>query len=412
VGRGRLRRDPRPEHERDRPDIRARPVEPRRGRDPRGVRGGPTAIDREAAVHAAALDAATALDAQIGDLPDAVDRLRERADRLEADLQAATADLLAARLREFPVNNVDADGDDGATWAVGTVDDADPNDLREPAQRVLAGGGRPDAIAAVGTGDSPFVVAAVAEEAVGGEMTTTHPMPAQSWTPSPTSSAAEAAAARRSHRAAAGSTPTRTPSSRGSATDDRQARSRCARRGARGDRRRRCRVDMGPAYGEDAAAIDLAGTESTLVVAADPLSLAADAVGELAVHVACNDVAASGADPRWLTHTLFLPDDDATRRRTVTQQVDATARDLGVAIVGGHTEVLPSLERPLCSMTALGTTDRFVSSGGAEPGDRLLLTRGRRHRGDRDPRDRLPRGAPKRACRPRRSTRPRASSTK
>lgn len=135
-------------------------------------------------------------------------------------------------------------------------------------------------------------------------------------------------------------------------------------------------VDMGPAYGEDAAAIDLAGTESTLVVAADPLSLAADAVGELAVHVACNDVAASGADPRWLTHTLFLPDDDATRRRTVTQQVDATARDLGVAIVGGHTEVLPSLERPLCSMTALGTTDRFVSSGGAEPGDRLLLTKG------------------------------------
>ncbi|ACM58071.1 alanyl-tRNA editing protein [Halorubrum lacusprofundi] len=129
---------------------------------------GPTAIDREAAVHAAALDAATALDAQIGDLPDAVDRLRERADRLEADLQAATADLLAARLREFPVNNVDADGDDGATWAVGTVDDADPNDLREPAQRVLAEADAPDAIAAVGTGDSPFVVAAVAEEAVGG----------------------------------------------------------------------------------------------------------------------------------------------------------------------------------------------------------------------------------------------------
>ena len=135
-------------------------------------------------------------------------------------------------------------------------------------------------------------------------------------------------------------------------------------------------VDVGPAYGEDAAAIDLTGAESTLVVAADPLSLAADSVGELAVHVACNDVAASGADPRWLTHTLFLPDDDPDRRQTVAEQVDATARDLGVAIVGGHTEVLPSLERPLCSMTALGTTDRFVSSGGADPGDRLLLTKG------------------------------------
>ncbi|PAU83661.1 hypothetical protein CK500_09100 [Halorubrum salipaludis] len=127
---------------------------------------GPTAIDHEAAVHAAALDAATALDARVGELPDAVDRLRERADRLEADLQAATADLLAARLREFPTGEADADG---ATWAVGTVDDADPNDLREPAQRVLAADGSPDAIAAVGTGDAPFVVVAVADEAIGEE---------------------------------------------------------------------------------------------------------------------------------------------------------------------------------------------------------------------------------------------------
>ncbi|RLM50980.1 hydrogenase expression protein [Halorubrum sp. ASP121] len=135
-------------------------------------------------------------------------------------------------------------------------------------------------------------------------------------------------------------------------------------------------VAQGPAYGEDAAAIDLTGAGETLVVAADPLSLAAESVGTLAVHVACNDVAASGADPRWLTHTLFLPDDDPDRLRAVVDQVDATARDLGCAVVGGHTEVLDALARPLCAMTAMGTTDRFVSSGGAEPGDRLLLTKG------------------------------------
>ena len=135
-------------------------------------------------------------------------------------------------------------------------------------------------------------------------------------------------------------------------------------------------VTQGPAYGEDAAAIDLSGAGETLVVAADPLSLAAESVGTLAVHVACNDVAASGADPRWLTHTLFLPDDDPDRLRTVAEQVDATARDLGVSVVGGHTEVLDALSRPLCAMTAMGTTDRFVSSGAAEPGDRLLLTKG------------------------------------
>ncbi|MWV63924.1 hydrogenase expression protein [Halorubrum sp. JWXQ-INN 858] len=133
-------------------------------------------------------------------------------------------------------------------------------------------------------------------------------------------------------------------------------------------------VLQGAAYGEDAAAIDLG--EETLVVSSDPVSLAAEAVGRLAVHVVCNDVAASGADPRWLTNTVFLPDDDPETRRTVAEQVDAAAVEAGAAIVGGHTEVLGSLDRPLLSMTALGTTDRFLPSGGVRPGDRLLLTKG------------------------------------
>ncbi|GAB7009608.1 alanine--tRNA ligase-related protein [Halorubrum trueperi] len=134
---------------------------------------GPTAIDHSAAVHTASLDAAASLDARIGDLPDAVERLREEADRLEADLRATRSDLLAARLRELPTTEID-----GATWAIGTVADADPNDLREPAEAVLGDGERdgerdgddepaPDAIAAVGTGGAPFVVAAVANDAVG-----------------------------------------------------------------------------------------------------------------------------------------------------------------------------------------------------------------------------------------------------
>ncbi|TKX81781.1 alanine--tRNA ligase-related protein [Halorubrum sp. SD626R] len=138
---------------------------------------GPTAIDHDAAVHAAALDAATGLDARVGDLPDAVDRLRGEVDRLEGELREARADLLTARLGEFPTVELD-----GATWAVGTVDGADPNDLREPAESLLGGdaaggaadgegttGDAPDAVAAVGAGGAPFVVVAVAEGAAGGD---------------------------------------------------------------------------------------------------------------------------------------------------------------------------------------------------------------------------------------------------
>ncbi|MFO7833989.1 MAG: AIR synthase family protein [Halohasta sp.] len=130
----------------------------------------------------------------------------------------------------------------------------------------------------------------------------------------------------------------------------------------------------GAAYGEDAAAIDLG--EETLVVSSDPISLAAEAAGTLGVNVACNDIAAAGADPEFLTNVVFLPDEDPETVATLTDQLDAAADDLGVTIVGGHTEYVPALSRPLLSLTAFGRTDRHVPTGGAEPGDALLLTKG------------------------------------
>ncbi|WP_128477927.1 AIR synthase family protein [Halorussus pelagicus] len=142
-----------------------------------------------------------------------------------------------------------------------------------------------------------------------------------------------------------------------------------SRTGARDDS-----VVMGPQYGEDAAAMRVG--DQLLVASSDPLSLAKERLGTLAVHVACNDVAASGADPRWLTNVLFLPDDDAETVDTLTTQMDEAARESGVAIVGGHSEYTPALERPMVSMTAMGLADEFVPTGGAEPGDRVVLTKG------------------------------------
>lgn len=130
----------------------------------------------------------------------------------------------------------------------------------------------------------------------------------------------------------------------------------------------------GAAYGEDAAAIDLG--DETLVVSSDPISLAAESAGTIGVHVACNDIAAAGADPEFLTNVIFLPDDDPQTLQTLTSQLDAAATDLGVTIVGGHTEYVSTLSRPLLSLTAFGRTDTHISTGGATPGDKLLLTKG------------------------------------
>lgn len=133
-------------------------------------------------------------------------------------------------------------------------------------------------------------------------------------------------------------------------------------------------VRMGPRYGEDAAAITFDGT--TLVVSSDPISLAAERIGTLGIHVACNDIAASGADPRWLTTVVFLPDDDPALIASITEQLDREASRLGVAIVGGHSEYVPDRTRPLLSLTSLGVTTRFIPTSGANPGDRVILTKG------------------------------------
>lgn len=145
-------------------------------------------------------------------------------------------------------------------------------------------------------------------------------------------------------------------------------------------------VLVGPAYGEDAAAIDLG--DDRLIVSSDPISLAAERIGTLGVHVACNDVAVGGADPEFLTAVLLVPseagDGDAPTGgegsddsiETIMADVEREASALDVSIVGGHTEYVDQLDRPLLSMTAMGRADRAIPTGGAEPGDRIVLTKG------------------------------------
>lgn len=130
-------------------------------------------------------------------------------------------------------------------------------------------------------------------------------------------------------------------------------------------------VLQGPEAGEDAAAIAVG--EETLVVSSDPISLAAAHVGTLGVHIACNDVAVAGVDPRWLTVVLIVPDEDALEQ--VTRDLDAAAREVGVAIVGGHSEYDETRDRPLVSLTAMGTGE-FLPTSGARAGDCVLLTKG------------------------------------
>jgi len=137
------------------------------------------------------------------------------------------------------------------------------------------------------------------------------------------------------------------------------------------------RVALGPKPGEDAALIDFG--DRYLVAKTDPITFATDQIGWYLVHVNANDLAVMGATPRWLMATLLLPEGtsaDATRD-IFTQLTDACA-ELGVSLVGGHTEITSGLGRPLAIGAMLGEVakDRVVLTSGARPGDAIIATKG------------------------------------
>jgi len=138
------------------------------------------------------------------------------------------------------------------------------------------------------------------------------------------------------------------------------------------------RVLIGPRVGEDAAVIDMG--DRLLIATSDPITFATDAIGYYAVTVNANDIAVMGGTPRWFLATLLLPETGttATLVQDLFAQIRQACRQLGIALVGGHTEITVGLDRPVLSGHMLGevTRQRLVSSAGVQVGDALLLTKG------------------------------------
>lgn len=137
------------------------------------------------------------------------------------------------------------------------------------------------------------------------------------------------------------------------------------------------RVLVGPAVGEDAAIIDIGGG-LVLVVHSDAISCASEILGWLAVHVAANDIAVRGARPRWFLMSLFLPENSTEHLlEKIMVQVDSASKDLGMMVVGGHTEKTPGINRPLIGTTAIGLArrDGIITTSGARVGDYIIMSK-------------------------------------
>ena len=136
------------------------------------------------------------------------------------------------------------------------------------------------------------------------------------------------------------------------------------------------RVLLGPGVGEDAAFISFGST--TLIAKTDPITFATDRIGWYAIQVNANDIAASGGPPRWFLATLLLPENEpASAAKEIFEQLYDAAQELGITLIGGHTEITVGLPRPIIAGTMLGEAapSETVSTSAATPGDDIILTR-------------------------------------
>ena len=134
-------------------------------------------------------------------------------------------------------------------------------------------------------------------------------------------------------------------------------------------------VIVGPAIGEDAAVVK--GDARSLVIASDPVTGATKNIGLHAVHVNANDIAATGADPRFFMVTILLREGATEEEiRDISSQIHSACMEVGAAVVGGHTEITPGIDHTIISGTMFGYTDRPIRTGGASVGDSIILTKG------------------------------------
>ncbi len=134
-------------------------------------------------------------------------------------------------------------------------------------------------------------------------------------------------------------------------------------------------VLVGPGIGEDAAIIEWPDGK-LLTVSSDPIVGAKEGAGRYLVHVNANDIACKGGDPAYLVVTLIIPASmgKGFAERTMSE-IDQECRRIGVAVVGGHTEITDRYDNPVVMGTMIGTTQYRYRSDDLSDGDVVLATK-------------------------------------
>ncbi len=135
-------------------------------------------------------------------------------------------------------------------------------------------------------------------------------------------------------------------------------------------------IILGPGIGQDASVLRVG--DRVIIASTDPITGSIEDIGWLAVHINANDIATFGVQPRWFLTSIMLPRGTSEHElERIMKQIHTAARDLGISVAGGHTEITETLKYPIIAGFMIGecNEDEYVTSSGAVDGDAILMTK-------------------------------------
>ncbi|SNX52641.1 AIR synthase family protein [Thermoanaerobacterium sp. RBIITD] len=128
--------------------------------------------------------------------------------------------------------------------------------------------------------------------------------------------------------------------------------------------------------GEDCSIIDFG--EYVAVLSTDPITAANNLSGYLSVIISCNDIASCGANPIGVLETILLPIKTEEKvLHNIMNEVNKAANELNIEVLGGHSEVTSTVNKPIICTTAIGIAKKneYIKTGGAKINDDVIVTK-------------------------------------
>ncbi len=136
-------------------------------------------------------------------------------------------------------------------------------------------------------------------------------------------------------------------------------------------------VLCGAGVGIDCAVMSFEEDEET-VISTNPVSAPIDIVCTHGVHRALNNVAAAGAEPLGVLISSLLPEDTEEKElREMMSQAEEICSRYNVQIIGGHTEVMVNIEKPVLTVTGIGKRKKSGASESRKikPGQDVIVSK-------------------------------------